>query len=173
MLITVGGSAASGKTTLAMELARRLKFKHISAGGLMRVLAAENNMDLIEFSKYAESHPEVDFEVDRRQKKLANGDCVVDGRLSAHFLKASLRVWLTAPIEVRARRIRYRDKFKNIGDAVRHIRRREASERVRYRRLYGIDHPQLDIYNLILDTGLFGISETVDIVEKAVECLKK
>ncbi|MBM3309730.1 MAG: cytidylate kinase, partial [Candidatus Altiarchaeales archaeon] len=41
MIITVGGSAASGKTTLARGLAKQLKFKHISAGGIMREMACE------------------------------------------------------------------------------------------------------------------------------------
>lgn len=173
MIITVGGSAASGKTTLARNLAARLGFKHISAGGLMREMAAERGKTLLDFSRYAESHPGVDREIDRRQKRLAKGDCVVDGRLSAHFLKAGLSIWLTAPLDVRARRIWRRDGFRTLGDAALHIKRREESERRRYKRIYRIDHPDLGIYDLILDTGRFGIDETCAIAATAVKCLDK
>lgn len=57
MIITVSGNAASGKTTLARNLAKRLKFKHVSAGGIMREMASEKGQNLIEFSKHAEKKP--------------------------------------------------------------------------------------------------------------------
>ncbi|RLI90672.1 MAG: cytidylate kinase, partial [Candidatus Altiarchaeales archaeon] len=39
MIITIGGSICSGKTTLARELAKRFNLKHISAGSIMREMA--------------------------------------------------------------------------------------------------------------------------------------
>lgn len=173
MIVTVGGSAASGKSTLAGNLARKLGFKHVSAGAIMREMASLRKQTLMEFSLYAEGHPEVDVEIDRRQRRLARGNCVVDGRLSAHFIKADLSVWLTAPLEVRARRIWRRDGFRTLRDAIRHVERREASERRRYRRVYGIDHPDFSVYDLMLDTGTFGVDETLDVVAKAVEVLQR
>jgi len=173
MIVTIGGSAASGKTTLARNLARRLKYKHLSAGGIMRRMAAERNQDIMEFSRYAEKHPYVDKEIDRRQKKLAKGNCIVDGRLSAHFLKADLRVWLTAPIKVRAKRIRGRDGHPTLEAAVEHIRQREASERKRYKRVYGIDHPDYGLYDIVLNTEKFGIKATADIIANAVRNVRK
>lgn len=116
-------------------------------------------------------NPEVDFEIDRRQKKMAKGDCVVDGRLSAHFLKPDLSIWLTAPIEILARRIKNRDNFKTLEEAVEHIKKREASEKKRYKRIYKINHPQLDVYDLILDTSKFNITAMTEITAKAVGTL--
>ena len=139
----------------------------------MREMAAERGQSLIDFSKYAERHPNVDKEIDRRQKKLAKGDCVVDGRLSAHFLKADVRVWLMAPIKVRAKRICARDKFASLKEAAEHIRRREQSERRRYRKIYGIDYTDTGIYDLIVNTSAFGIGAMTAIVAAAVENMRK
>ena len=139
----------------------------------MREMAAERNQSLIDFSKYAEKHPKIDVEIDKRQKKLARGNCVVDGRLSAYFIKSDFNVWLTAPVVVRARRIKNRDKFKTLDDAVEHIKRREASEKKRYKKIYGINYPDLSIYDLVLNTAKFDVNATVDVVAKAVEKLRK
>jgi cytidylate kinase len=173
MIVTIGGFAASGKTTLARRLAERLGFKHVSAGALMREMAYERKQSLMDFSRYAESHTDVDVEIDRRQKKLARGNCVVDGRLSAHFIKAGLKVWLTAPMETRARRIKKRDGHKTLKEAVRHIERREESEKKRYLRIYGIKHPDYSIYDLILDTSTFTADETAEVVATAACALRR
>ena len=68
-------------------------------GDVFRQMAAEKNMDLLEFSKLAEENPEIDIEIDRRQARLAdeNEDLILEGRLSAHFTRADLKVLLIAP----------------------------------------------------------------------------
>jgi cytidylate kinase len=165
MIVTIGGEVASGKTTLARELARRLGFRHISAGAIMREMAAERGISIIELSEYAESHPEVDREIDRRQKKLAScGDCVVEGRISAYFIPADFKIWLKADLFERPCRARGRgDRDENIINA---IRLREASEKKRYKKYYNINLSDLSIYNLVLDTTKLTIKEMVDIVEE-------
>lgn len=170
MIVTLGGQVASGKSTLAKKLAKRLDIKHISAGSIMRELAAEKNTTLIEFSKYAEAHPEVDKLVDDRQKELASkGDCVVEGRVSAYFIPADYKVWLTCSLEERARRARGRgDADEDIEAA---IKAREESERKRYQEFYDIDLSDLSVYDLVLDTTSIGIDEMVDTVEAKVRKL--
>ncbi|MFH0860530.1 MAG: AAA family ATPase [Candidatus Altiarchaeota archaeon] len=169
MIITVAGSAGSGKTTLAEGLARELGYRHISAGSIMRQMASERNMRLLEFSEYAERHPEVDREIDERQRREAKGDCVVDGRISAHFIDSDLKIFLTAPLEVRARRVSVRDKTRDPEDA---ILGREASERKRYKGIYGIDLEDLMIYDIILNTEHWDIPGTLEIVLAAVRGMK-
>lgn len=179
MIITVGGSVGSGKTTLAKELSRRFRLKHISAGEVMREMASKRNMTLLEFSKYAEQHPEVDCEIDETQKKLASsskGGCVVEGRISAHVIKkVDLKVWLTAPLEIRAKRImgREKDKYRTVSKAAAAIKKREDSERKRYKRFYGIDLNDLSFCDLVLNTGKWGATEMADVVSKALEKIKR
>lgn len=166
MIITVAGSAGSGKTTLAEGLAKRLGYKHISAGSIMRQMASEMGITLLEFSEYAQSHPEIDKEIDAKQKSEAIGDCVVDGRLSAHFIKSDFKIYLTAPLEVRANRVKNRDKTKKPRQA---ILAREASERKRYAEIYNIDLDDMSLYDLILNTEKWDITSTLNVVIAALE----
>jgi len=170
MIVTIGGEVASGKSTLAKKLAKRLGVKHISAGAIMRELASEKKMSLLEFSKYAESHPEIDKLIDERQKELAShGDCVVEGRVSAHIIPADFKVWLKADISERVLRARGRgDGDVGLVDA---INLREASERRRYKEFYGIDLDDFSVFDLVLDTTQIGIEQMVDIVENQVRKL--
>ena len=170
MIITIGGSVGSGKSTLAVELSRKINFKRLSAGEIMRRMAAEKGLNIMEFSKYAEEHPEVDKEIDERQRQIASkGDYVVDGRLSAYVLKPDFSVWLTAPLEVRAQRIMGRgERFPSIEDACKVITDREASEHKRYKEFYGIDLSDLAVYDLVLNTGKFNIFEMTDLTYMVV-----
>ncbi len=168
MIITVGGSVGSGKTTLARELSEKLGFKHVSAGEIMRKMAEEAGMDLLEFSKYAEKNIAVDKKIDERQREQAKGNCVVDGRLSAYFLDADLKIWLTAPFDVRVKRIMGREDIKE-KEARNRILKREESERIRYKKIYDIDIDNLAIYDLVINTGKWQVKELADIVSAAVK----
>jgi len=168
MIITIGGSVGSGKTTLAERIAKKYRMKHYSVGTLMRAMADEHKMSLLEFSKYAESHPDVDKEIDRRQKKLAAGNCVFDGRLSAYLLPADLRIWVDASLDVRAKRVARREGIPEKAARL-HILRREKSERKRYKKIYKIDLEERGIYDLVIKNDRFGAEDTADIVSAALK----
>jgi len=168
MIITIGGSVCSGKTTLAKKLAEKFKLKHISAGLIMREMAKKRGISLQEFSKYAESNPEIDLEIDKKQREFASGNCVVDGRLSAHFLDSDLKVWLDAPLDIRAERLSERDK-KPGGDAKKSIIEREDSERKRYMEIYGINLEDMSIYDIIINTAKFDIKTMTELVSIAIK----
>jgi len=170
MIVTIGGSVGSGKSTLAKEISTRFNLKHISAGQVMREMAKEKGMSLLEFSKLAEGNSDIDKEIDERQKKLAKGDCVVDGRISAYFLGPDLSVWLTAPVNVRATRVSYRESI-SFKEAKKRILEREASEKKRYREFYKIDLDDLSRYDIILNTGRFDVNAMIKIVSSAIENL--
>ncbi|MFH1054786.1 MAG: AAA family ATPase [Candidatus Altiarchaeota archaeon] len=173
MIITVGGQAASGKSTLAKALAQRLSYKHISAGKVMREMASEKCMTLVDFSKYAERHPEVDRQIDGRQRKLAKGNCIVDGRLSRYFLKPDLSIWLVAPADIRAERTLKRgEKYASETEAREDILTRDESERRRYMKYYKIDLADLSAYDLVINTGRFNVKEMTKLALAAVRSLK-
>ena len=69
-------------------------------------MAQEHNMTIEEFNTFVEERLEIDKEIDKRQAEEAKkGNTIVDSNLGAHFIDADLKVWLTAPLDVRAKRI--------------------------------------------------------------------
>ena len=165
MIITIGGLAGSGTTTEAEVLSKKLGIPFISAGSIFRDMAKEKGMSLLEFSKFAEDNTAIDVELDKRQAKIAkeSKDLIVEGRLSAHFVEADLRVWLLAPLEIRGKRICNRES-KSMEVAIDEIRIREESEALRYLDIHNIDINNLDIYDLILNTNRFNPESIAEIV---------
>ncbi|MCI4350617.1 MAG: (d)CMP kinase [Thermoplasmata archaeon] len=141
-LVALGGPPGSGKTTAARSVAAKLHLELRSAGDLFRAAASARRMDLLEFSAYAEAHPEVDLEIDEAMIGLAGPGRMLEGRLVGEFLRRrglhALWIDVTAREEVRAQRIAHRDHL-SVADALARTRARERSERDRYARFYGID----------------------------------
>ncbi len=170
MILTISGQIGSGKSTLAREIAKRFNLRYISAGEIMRNMAAEKGMSLIEFSKFAELNSSVDKEIDERQMALAReGDCIAEGRISAHFLDSQLKIFLVTPLEMRAKRIMERDDINTIEKAIKQIKAREESERKRYMKIYGFDFEDFDNYDLIINSARFTKEKLADIVSGIVE----
>ncbi len=172
LVITVSGLAGSGTTTLCKNLARYYGFKHIYAGLIFRQMAREMGMTLEEFQEYAELHPEVDREVDRRQVEAAE-ECnvVIEGRLAGWMVeKADLKIWLDAPIRERARRVARREGI-SVEKAFMAIAEREKQNRKRYLNLYGIDIDDMSIYDLVIDTSKWGPDGVFSIVKAAIDHL--
>ncbi|MEM2918695.1 MAG: AAA family ATPase [Candidatus Altiarchaeota archaeon] len=173
MIITISGQIGSGKSTLAKEIAKRFNLQYISAGEIMRSMATEKGMSLMEFSKFAELNSSVDREIDKKQKELAkNGNCVVEGRISAHFLDSDLKIFLITPLEIRAKRVMERDNLSTIEKAIIQIKEREESERKRYKKIYGIDFDDFSKYDIIINTKNFTKEKLADIVSAIVEKIK-
>jgi|TARA_Y100000310_G_scaffold341861_1_gene442556 predicted cytidylate kinase len=175
MIITISGKAGSGKSTIAKQLAKKLKLKHYSIGDLMRQIAKGKNISLMELSKLAEKDNSIDLELDKKNIELREeNNFVIDGRLTAYFSPyAELKVFLDCDDEVRADRIlkdeRKDEKSKNIKESTKKIKQREQSERKRYKKLYNVDYCDKKLYNLIIDTTNLSIKE---VVEKIIEAVK-
>lgn len=163
MLVTVSGPAGSGKSTTAADLAAALDVEHVSGGDIFRTLAAERGYSPVEFNERAEDDPQIDRDLDRRLREMAleRNDLVLESRLAGWLAgeEADFRIWLDAPIEVRAARVADRED-KRIELAREETERREESEARRYRDYYGIDVDDRSIYDVVLNTARWG-PETV------------
>lgn len=157
MLITISGLPGSGKTTVARLVAQALALEHVYAGNIFREQARARGLSLEDYLRRAESDPAIDQELDRRMReRAAAGRAVLEGRLAAFAADEAgvpaLKVFLDASEAVRAERIRAREGGAT-ADRLRDIQAREASDRRRYRALYGVDYHDHDRYDLVLDTG--------------------
>lgn len=157
-LVAVAGLPGTGTTTLCRLLSTRLALPHVYAGQFFRQMAKEKGMDLVDFGRYAEEHPEVDTELDRRMIEVARKrGCILEGRMAAwHLVQANaggLKVLLEAPEDVRANRVANREGIQDVSAVLLQNRHREASEAKRYREFYGFDPNDPRHYDLVINSA--------------------
>ena len=176
LIISIGGRAGSGKSTVSRLLAKKLGFRHYSMGDLRRKMARERGMSLAEFNRLGEREDFTDREVDEFQKELGKkeGGFVIDGRTSFYFIPHSVKILLEADNRLRAERVfkdeRQAEKFRSMEEAERGIEERDRSDIKRYKKYYGIDVADRKNYGLIIDTTRLTEEQTVD---KIMGFLKK
>ncbi len=169
-IITIGGNVGGGKTTLANKLAPLLGYEQLYIGGLFREIAAERGMTIEDFYIALKNDPELEREVDERQRKLMQekDNLVVQGRVAWYFAKESpfpvFNIFLA--VEPATGVMRTSQREENAGRTLEDLAHanalREKTERERYRALYGIED-FLDIahYNFVLDTTEMSEDEVV------------
>jgi cytidylate kinase len=168
MIISIGGQAGSGKSSVAEMLAKRLGFRHYSMGDLRRRAAYEKGMTLAGFNRLGEKDPFTDRFVDELQERLGKEEdnFVVDGRTSFHFIPRSVKIYLHADLEVRARRVlkdeRKTEKFNTLRECKNELVERERSDNRRYRKYYRIDPTERKNYDYWIDTTDMSVRQIVD-----------
>ncbi|MFB6282325.1 MAG: (d)CMP kinase [Halobacteria archaeon] len=174
MRVTVSGPPGSGTTTLAKSLSSEFGYEHVSSGDVFREMADERGYSLGEFNERAEEDPEIDREIDLRQKEIGESrdDVLLEGRLSGWMVEdADVKIWLDAPVDTRAARIQEREggvPEKVVED----VEAREESEAKRYREIHGIDIHDLSVYDLVINTEVWSEEDVLDIASSAVEPLR-
>ncbi|MGQ4555146.1 (d)CMP kinase [Halobellus sp. GM3] len=172
MLLTVSGPPGAGKSTTVSALADAFDLEHVSGGDIFRELADERGMSAVEFNRLAEDDDQIDRDLDRRLRDVAleRDDVLLESRLAGWLAgdAADLRLWLDAPVEVRAARIAEREE-KSAETALEETRAREDSEALRYQAYYGIDISDLSIYDLALNTARWSAADVPEILTAAVE----
>jgi len=175
VIITISGKAGSGKSTVARLLSEKLNLQHYSIGDLMRAMASEKGLSLIELNKLAERDSSIDVELDNRLKALGEtkDNFVVDGRLTAFFIpKAQIRIFLDANVQVRAQRIlkdrRKQEKNASLKEAIANIKKREESEKKRYKKYYGVNYLDKRLYNYAVNTTKMDPQQVADKIIKSI-----
>lgn len=178
MIIVIGGEAGSGKSATAKLLAKKLKLKHYSNGDFMGKLAEERGISLLELSKLAEKDSSIDHALDERQIQLGKtqDNFVIDSRLGFHFIPNSIKIFLKADLNLRAKRIlsdsknRKDEHNSSLEETKLNIKRREESENKRYKKYYAVEPYDEKNFDITINTTGLSVEETVS---KMIDFIKK
>jgi predicted cytidylate kinase len=173
-IITINGRPGSGKSSAAKLVAQRLGYQHFSSGNMIRDIARQHGMDLLEASHAAEiGEINMDELVDNRLKEIGRtqNKLVIDSRLAWHWMKQSFKVYLDLDIATAAQRIlaektaRHNEKLPtDVAEYQKILAERYASENRRYRALYQVDPSQLENYDLVIDTKVNNQTQVSQII---------
>jgi cytidylate kinase len=165
MIITISGQAGSGKTTVGRLLATKLGVNFYDIGTLRKMAAQKHGMTIEEYNTYGMTHPETDKDADAETIKLAKTvkSFVIQGRVAYHFIPSSIKVYLTIDPDVAAQRLSLdhhnpernsKSKQANVKEIRKLSIERDASDRIRYKKIYGIENfANPKNYDLIIDTS--------------------
>ena len=165
--IAVSGPPGSGKTTYARRLAGELGLEYYSAGTIFRMVARERGVSIEELNRIASEDPSIDLEIDSRTLEIGcRGGVVLEGHLVAWVLGsvADVRIYVTAPLDVRIRRIAAREN-RPLDEVYRETVAREYMHWRRFLDYYGIDVSNLQIFNLVLDTEPLSVDEAYNVIK--------
>lgn len=169
LTIAVSGLAGSGKTTGAKAIAKAFDLRYIGAGQIFRAIARERKIPIEKFSALRER--EIDYEMDRRSLRFAmKGNAVLDGRLTGWAAGdwADVRIFYKCPLKIKAKRIAKRDGI-SVAEAMRWIKQRDKEDGKKYRRLYGIDHADKSIYDIVIDNSKLTLRQAKTVPVKLVK----
>ncbi len=164
MIISISGTAGSGKSTVAKLLAKKMGFESFYIGGIRREMARKRGMTLAQYNEYGETHPETDKEADDYQAELGKtkDDFVIQGRVSYHFIPHSIKVFLDVDLDEGARRIwqdmqqnpdkRNEDNVSSQNELKQSLIERQESDNVRYKKYYNLSCYDKSNYDIVINT---------------------
>ena len=171
-LITVAGQIGSGKTEVCSEIGRRTYWKIVSAGVILRRMAAEKGMSILEFNEYAKAHKEIDREIDGYLASLDRSpeSLIVDSRLAWHFLPNSFKVYLVVEPVIGGNRVylasRADENHASPETAGADNAERQRLEQERFFSLYSVSPGNWRNYDLVIDTTHASPGEVADVIMK-------
>ncbi len=179
--ISLAGDLGSGKSTVAAILIERLKSlgaEYYSTGAVVRKIAENHGMSVVELNVYMETHPEIDHEIDDGLKALSDVDklLIIDSRMAWHFTSGTFKVYLSVDPETSALRImnanRVGEHASTLEETINQTKARRESEKKRYLEQYGVDIMDLGNYSLVMDTSHASPDEIADAIISAYEAWK-
>jgi len=160
MKITISGLPGAGKGTIGKMIAKHFGIEFMSVGQFRRQIAMNRNLTLDELNKIGETESWTDELADDHQKKLNIGSSkfIFDGRLSWYFIPNSIKLFFIIDPKAAAKRI-FKDqriserKFKSINEIIEYNKTRNASDALRYKKIYGIENCYNEKnFDIIIDT---------------------
>lgn len=164
-IITLSGKPGSGKSSTADRVAEMLGYTRYSSGESVRKVTHEQKITLAEFNAQAEQNPEMDHQIDEELRKLRDhSDIVIDSRLGFYWIPESFKVYLDLDNDVAMARI-FKDANFNtersgsgegstsMDEVMDQVETRMRSERLRFKKLYGVNPYSIEHFDLVIDTA--------------------
>ena len=174
-IVTVAGDIGSGKTEICRQLSKATGWEVVSAGAILRKMALEHGMGVLEFNEYAKLHTGIDRDIDAYIASRANhpDSVIVDSRLAWHFLPNSLKVFLVVEPTIAAQRVfratRPDESHASIETAGSDNAERQRMERQRFMQLYGLDCDYWRNYDLVIDTSYAQPGEAAEVLLRRLQ----
>lgn len=150
--IVISGQIASGTSTAAQNVARRLGLEYKSAGDFFRKYVIDHNIPLYDKEQIPD---DVEREVDGRLTEIAKqGGHVIDAHYIGFFTRTDpeiLRVLLLCQADERYKRAQEREHTHT--ETIEEIEKREEGLDAKFRKLYANDNflnPKF--FELVIDT---------------------
>lgn len=162
MHITLTGNLGSGKSTLSKILEADYGYEIFSTGKVIRKIAEEHGLSVLEMNELMKQDPKYDHEIDdttaRISRENQDKSILFDSRLAWHFVEKSFKVFLSVSLDVAANRVKGDssrgevESYATLEDAKENLKKRAEAEDVRYKELYNIEYFNYSNYNLVLDS---------------------
>lgn len=166
MRIAISGHSGCGNTTASRNVGRELGLTVINY--TFRDLAEALGMEFEELHADAPSNAIYDYLTDLMLiRSSLDNKVIVGSRLAAWLLDADLRIWLHAPLEVRAGRINAREKVRTYEETLYKTLKRDEQNVARYLQLYGINLEDQSDFDIIINTHLLSAEQVSSLITAA------
>lgn len=173
-IISICGDLASGKGTVSKIIGEDLNYGIYKNGEYFRSLAKEHGMDVTQFNKYVENHPEIDIAIEKSAGDYAktHDNFIIDARLGWYAVPESFKVYLKVDLDESAIRAfndpnrKSTENFETIEKQKEDIKKRYESENLRYWNLYHVRKDDMSNYDLIIDTTDLTPREVADRIKE-------
>lgn len=163
MHITLTGNLGSGKSTLSKILETEYGYEIFSTGKVIRQIAEEQGVNVLEMNKRMEKDHKYDHMIDdttaRISREQKDKKILFDSRLAWNFVEVSFKVFLSVSLPVAAARVLGDasrgtvEAYASVEECMASLRDRAATEDRRYKEIYGIEYFNYANYNLVLDSS--------------------
>ena len=175
VIVTISGSPGAGKSTVAKLVAKKLRLRHYSIGDFMRELAKKRKISFLRLHILGQKDPSIDKILDEKQIALGKirNNFIIDSRLGYYFIPHSLKIFLKVNEHESAKRIlkskRKDEQFNTIAEAIKIIRKRTKSNKMRYKKYYNLKFPDYKAFDYVIDTSHISAEE---VANKIVSIIK-
>lgn len=184
MIISISGLPGSGKSTVGKMLSEKLGFERIYMGGILRKIADNKGITILELMKQADSDSSIDEEVDKMVADYGRkkDNFIMESRTAFHFIPDSLKVFVKVNLDEGAKRIfkdldkeerSEEDKANSVGNLRKMLEQRAEIDKERYQKYYGIDYTDPTNYDLVIDSTNLTPEEVVDKIMVEAEKIKE